>query len=169
MHFNFLQVFFRAGILGDMEELRDERIGKLITWLQSWVRGYKSRKYYSKMQKQRVSLLVVQRNLRKYMVMRSWLWYALWITIKPTLKVSRAEDELADLEAKAEKAEKQFEKENKARLELEALNNTLQEERNGLLMALDSAKGGMSEFMEKQEKLQNQKQELEAQLTVSTL
>ncbi|KAK3868077.1 hypothetical protein Pcinc_026512 [Petrolisthes cinctipes] len=162
------KVFFRAGVLGDMEELRDERIGKLITWLQSWVRGWKSRKYYSKMQKQRVCLMVVQRNIRKYLVMKSWLWYSLWITIRPTLKVSNAEDELADLEAKAEKAEKQFEKENKSRLELEAINATLQEERNGMLMALDSAKGGMSEFMEKQDKLQNQKQELQAQLTEAT-
>ncbi|KAK4289577.1 hypothetical protein Pmani_011730 [Petrolisthes manimaculis] len=162
------KVFFRAGVLGDMEEFRDERIGKLITWLQSWIRGWKSRKYYSKMQKQRVCLLVVQRNIRKYLVMKSWLWYSLWITLRPTLKVSNAADELADLEATAEKAEKQFEKENKSRLELEAINTTLQEERNGMLMALDSAKGGMSEFMEKQDKLQNQKQELEAQLNEST-
>lgn len=150
-----------------MEDLRDDRIGKLITWLQAWIRGYRTRKTYEKLQKQRISLMVVQRNIRKYMKMRSWLWYSLWITLKPRLTVTRVEDELIALEEKAEKAEKEYEKEVKVRKELEATNALLQEERNNLLLALDSAKGGMSDFIDKQNKIQSQKTDLENQLTVS--
>ena len=48
-----LQVFFRAGVLGQMEELRDERLSKIFSWLQSWVRGYFTRREFKKLQKQR--------------------------------------------------------------------------------------------------------------------
>jgi len=47
------QVFFRAGVLGQLEELRDERLAKIITWLQAWIRAYISRKEYKKLQDQR--------------------------------------------------------------------------------------------------------------------
>lgn len=47
------QVFFRAGVLGQMEELRDDRLAKIFSWLQSWIRGYFSRKEYKKLQDQR--------------------------------------------------------------------------------------------------------------------
>ncbi|KAG0710437.1 Myosin heavy chain, muscle [Chionoecetes opilio] len=162
------KVFFRAGVLGEMEDIRDDRIGKLITWLQAWIRGFSKRKVYEKLQKQRMSLLVVQRNIRKYMKMRSWLWYSLWITLKPKLTVTRAEDELNALEEKAEKAEIEYEKEVKIRKQLQGTNALLLEEKNNLLLALDSAKGGMSDFIEKQNKIQAQKTDLENQLTEIT-
>lgn len=36
-----------------MEELRDDRLGKIITWMQAWIRGYLARKEYAKLQEQR--------------------------------------------------------------------------------------------------------------------
>ncbi|XP_042858718.1 myosin heavy chain, muscle-like [Penaeus japonicus] len=158
------KVFFRAGVLGTLEEVRDDRVMKLVSWLQAWIRGYMSRKFYAKMQKQRTALLVMQRNLRKYKIMRSWLWYELWITLKPRLKACRAEEELEKLEVVAVKAEEQYEIEVKAREELEAVNATLLQEKNELLMALESSKGGMSEYLDKQAKLLAQKAELEGQV-----
>lgn len=47
------QVFFRAGVLGQMEELRDDRLSKIVSWLQAYIRGYLSRKDYKKLQEQR--------------------------------------------------------------------------------------------------------------------
>lgn len=89
------QVFFRAGVLGQMEEFRDERLGKIMSWMQSWIRGYLARKEYKKIQEQRLALQVVQRNLRKYMQLRTWPWWKLWQKVKPLLNVSRVEDEMA--------------------------------------------------------------------------
>lgn len=88
-------MFFRAGVLGQMEEFRDERLGKIMSWMQAWARGYLSRKGFKKLQEQRVALKVVQRNLRKYLQLRTWPWYKLWQKIKPLLNVSRIEDEIA--------------------------------------------------------------------------
>lgn len=78
-----------------MEELRDERLSKIMTWMQSWIRGYLSRKDFFKLQEQRLALEVVQRNLRKYLQLRTWPWYKLWTKVKPLLNVTRIEDEIA--------------------------------------------------------------------------
>merc|ERR1719357_2454619 len=96
--------------------------------------------------------------------MSAWLWYAMWIQLKPKLCCTRAEDELIRLEEVAVKAEEEFAKEVKAREELEAKNALLNDERTELLAALDSTKGGMGDFLDKQAKLQAQKAELEGQL-----
>lgn len=88
-------MFFRAGVLGQMEELRDERLGKIVSWMQAYIRGYLSRKDYKKLQEQRLALQIVQRNLRKYLQLRTWPWWKLWQKIKPLLNVTRIEDEMA--------------------------------------------------------------------------
>ncbi|XP_069185675.1 myosin heavy chain, muscle isoform X29 [Procambarus clarkii] len=162
------KVFFRAGVLGALEEIRDDRLAKIISWLQSWIRGYTSRKAYKKLQEQRVALIVVQRNLRKFMLLRNWSWYRLWQKVKPLLNVTRIEDEIRALEEKAAKAEANFEREAKLRKELEAANLALLEEKNNLMVALESTKGNVSEYLDKQAKLQSQKADLEAQLNETT-
>ena len=43
----------------------------------------------------RIALQVVQRNLRKYLQLRTWPWYKLWQKVKPLLNVTRIEDEIA--------------------------------------------------------------------------
>ena len=47
------QVFFKAGTLGQLEELRDDKLAQIITWLQAYIRGYHCRKEYQKLQDQR--------------------------------------------------------------------------------------------------------------------
>ncbi|XP_055686239.1 myosin heavy chain, muscle isoform X17 [Lutzomyia longipalpis] len=158
------RVFFRAGVLGQMEELRDERLSKIMSWLQSWIRGYLARKEYQKMQEQRLALQVVQRNLRKYLQLRTWPWYKLWTKVKPLLNVTRIEDEIAKLEEKAKKAEEAFAKEEKLRKELETLNSKLLAEKTALLDSLSGEKGQLSEFQEKCAKLTAQKNDLDNQL-----
>lgn len=93
--FDTQQVFFRAGVLGQMEEFRDERLSKIVSWMQAYIRGYLSRKDYKKLQEQRLALVVVQRNLRKYLQIRTWPWWKLWQKVKPLLNATRIEDELA--------------------------------------------------------------------------
>ncbi|XP_019882423.1 myosin heavy chain, muscle isoform X23 [Camponotus floridanus] len=158
------KVFFRAGVLGQMEELRDERLGKIVSWMQAYIRGYLSRKDYKKLQEQRLALQVVQRNLRKYLQLRTWPWYKLWQKIKPLLNVTRIEDEMAALEEKAKKAQEAFEKEEKLRKELEELNAKLVTEKTNLLRQLEGEKGSLTDFQEKSLKLAAQKADLESQL-----
>ncbi|XP_033248657.1 myosin heavy chain, muscle isoform X24 [Drosophila miranda] len=158
------KVFFRAGVLGQMEEFRDERLGKIMSWMQAWARGYLSRKGFKKLQEQRVALKVVQRNLRKYLQLRTWPWYKLWQKVKPLLNVSRIEDEIARLEEKAKKAEELHAAEVKVRKELEVLNAKLLAEKTALLDSLSGEKGALQDYQERNSKLQAQKNDLENQL-----
>jgi len=158
------KVFFRAGVLGELEEIRDDRLGKLVAWLQAWIRGRISRAQFKRLQEQRVSLIVVQRNLRKYLRLRNWGWYKLWMKVKPLLNVTRVEDEILKLEERATKAVEDLEKESSLRKTLEGQFNSMTQEKADLLVKLESSKGSAAEYMEKQAKLIAQKADFEGQI-----
>ncbi|CAL4115658.1 unnamed protein product, partial [Meganyctiphanes norvegica] len=158
------KVFFRAGVVGQLEELRDDRLAMIISWFQAWMRGFTSRKQYKKLQEQRLALIVVQRNLKKYMKLRNWNWYILWQKVKPLLNVTRVEDTIKALEDKVEKALEDWKKEEDLRKKYEANTVELLAERNDLVAALENTKGSVSHFLDKEAKLASQKKDLEAQL-----
>ncbi|NEU32883.1 hypothetical protein GN156_19485, partial [bacterium LRH843] len=148
-----------------MEELRDERLGKIIGWMQSYIRGYLSRKEFKKIQEQRLALIVVQRNLRKYLSLRTWPWWKMWTRVKPLLNVVDVDAEMRKLEEKVQKTEEALAKEEKARKEVETLNAKLLQEKTALLKNLEGEKGSLSSIQERAAKLQAQKADLESQLT----
>ena len=49
----FDQVFFKAGLLGVLEEMRDEKLSSLVTMTQALARGYVMRKEFVKMTERR--------------------------------------------------------------------------------------------------------------------
>lgn len=161
------QVFFRAGVLGTMEELRDERLSQIVTWIQGWVRGFIARKEYNRLIKQREALVVVQRNIRKFVKLNTWVWFNLWQKVKPLINQPRLDDIIRKLEERAGKATELLDAELKQCQELETANTTLAEEKNNLITEMESTRGNMSQYIEQQSKLASQKTELEAQLAVS--
>nr|3I5F_A Chain A, Myosin heavy chain isoform A [Doryteuthis pealeii]3I5G_A Chain A, Myosin heavy chain isoform A [Doryteuthis pealeii]3I5H_A Chain A, Myosin heavy chain isoform A [Doryteuthis pealeii]3I5I_A Chain A, Myosin heavy chain isoform A [Doryteuthis pealeii] len=79
------KVFFKAGVLGMLEDMRDERLSKIISMFQAHIRGYLMRKAYKKLQDQRIGLTLIQRNVRKWLVLRNWEWWRLFNKVKPLL------------------------------------------------------------------------------------
>merc|ERR1711874_306428 len=158
------KVFFRAGVLGEVEEIRDDYLGRLVAFLQAQIRGWKSRKAYKKAQTQRVNLIVVQRNLKKYMTIRTWLWFGFWQQLKPRLMVGREAKMPQDLEAAAVEAEKNVVVANEKNVKYGGENEVLMKEKDALLSALEDSKGGASAYLDKEAKLMAQKAEVEAQL-----
>ena len=47
------KVFFRAGVLGLLEDMRDDRLSKIISQFQAYCKGFLMRKQYKKMCEQR--------------------------------------------------------------------------------------------------------------------
>ena len=74
---------------------------------------------------------------------------------------------LQKLEEKAQKAQEAFEKEEKLRKELEALNSKMLAEKTALLDSLSGEKGALQDYQEKCAKLTAQKNDLDNQLRVS--
>lgn len=167
LHSHILQVFFRPGVLGTLEEIRDDRLSRMVAWLQGWIRGFVARKSFKKLEEQRIALEVVQRSIRQFLKMRTWSWFILWQKVKPILSVTRVEDELKALEEKVAVFQADCERESNLRKELEAANEVLIGEKTNLIVALESTKGNVSEYLDKQAKLESQRTDLEAQLSVS--
>lgn len=71
------------------------------------------------------------------------------------------------LEEEVEKMTTAFEREEKLRKELEALNSKLLAEKTHLLQSLEGEKGSLSSIQERAAKLAAQKSDLESQLSVS--
>merc|ERR1712180_558583 len=94
------KVFFRAGILGYMEEVREDRIGMVLSWLQAQARGKASRLVFKKLQDQKLSLYCLQRTIRNYYIGKTWLWWQLWLAIKPNLKCTKFAQYKAEYEEK---------------------------------------------------------------------
>ena len=76
------KVFFRAGVLGRLEDLRDERLAKIITQFQAFLRGFMMRRLYRKLQDQRLAIAVIQRNVRKHLFLRDWKWWKLYTKVR---------------------------------------------------------------------------------------
>merc|ERR1712024_253921 len=104
------KVFFRAGILGFMEEVREDRIGSVLSWLQAQARGKASRLLFKKLQDQKLSLYCLQRTIRNFHIGRTWLWWQLWLAIKPNLKCSKFAQYKAEYEEKIAIAEANIDK-----------------------------------------------------------
>lgn len=160
------KIFFRAGQLGVLEEMREERLSKIITWLQSWVRWYFVKKDFKRLQEQRIALLVIQRNLRKFLTLRNWLWWKLYSKVKPMLSMARVEDEMKELEDKLKKASEELEKESKLRKDLETQNVKLLQEKNDLFLSLEAERSGAGDIEERLQRTITQKADLETQLQV---
>lgn len=119
------KVFFKAGTLGQLEDMRDAALSKIIASLQGQIRGYIMRKEYKKMLEQRLALSVLQRNCRKYLSLRNWPWWKLYTKVKPLLSVARQEDEMKKLEEEFKALKEALEKEEKLRKEMEDNNAKL--------------------------------------------
>ena len=158
------KVFFRAGILGMLEDMRDERLSKIISLFQAHIRGFLIRKNYQKLQDQRVGLTVIQRNIRKWLTLRNWQWWKLYTRVKPLLSIARQEDEMKKVEEELEKTKAELEKVEKVKKQLEEQNVTLLQSKNDLFLQLQAEQDSMSDQEERIQQLVQQKADYESQL-----
>lgn len=113
------KVFFRAGILGELEDMRDERLSKIISQFQAYCKGHLMRVEYQKMTAKRVGVAVIQRNVRKYFALRNWPWWKLYIMVQPLLGIARAEEDMKEKEEELRLAKEQAEQDAKSKAEME--------------------------------------------------
>ncbi|RMZ95131.1 myosin heavy chain isoform A, partial [Brachionus plicatilis] len=158
------KVFFRAGVLGHLEELRDAAISKIICMLQNHIRMYSMKKQYKVMLDQRLALSVLQRNIKAYLSLRNWAWWKLYTKVKPLLSVARQEDEMKAKEEEMIQIKETLEKEEKLRKELEETNLKLLKEKNELYTQLQAERDNSGNSEERIQKLVLQKSDLETQI-----
>jgi myosin heavy chain 6/7 len=143
------KVFFRAGILGLMEETREEKIGSVLSMLQAQARGKASRLTFKKMQDQKLALYCLQRTIRNYRIGKTWLWWTLWLAIKPHLKCTKFAQYKAEYEEKIALAEAHIGSALSDRAKVEAVHNTLLAQKNELVLALQSGGSAVQDIIDK--------------------
>merc|ERR1711988_1936984 len=158
------KVFFRAGILGFMEEVREDRIGAVLSWLQAQARGKASRLVFKKLQDQKLSLYCLQRTIRNYYIGKTWLWWQLWLAIKPNLKCTKFAQYKAEYEEKIAIAEANIDKAIADCNKVKAVYERLSNEKNELVLALQSGGSAVQDIIDKTNRIEAMKNDLQKQL-----
>merc|ERR1719510_2783570 len=138
------KVFFRAGILGYVEEVREDKIGSVLSYLQAGARGKNSRIQYKKLQEQKLAQL--------------------WMAIKPNLKCSQFgkfkkeyEDKIATAEANIDKAIAECDA-------VKKVHERLESEKQELQLALNSGGSMVQDIIDKTNRIEGAKNDLQKQV-----
>ncbi|KAJ8259936.1 hypothetical protein GJAV_G00175180 [Gymnothorax javanicus] len=162
--FGHTKVFFKAGLLGLLEEMRDEKLAVLVTMTQALCRGFLMRREFVKMMERRESIYSIQYNIRSFMNVKHWPWMKLYFKIKPLLKSAEAEKEMANMKEEFTKCKEDLEKALAKKKELEEKMVSLLQEKNDLQLAVAAETESLADAEERCEGLIKAKIQLEAKL-----
>ncbi|XP_046530364.1 myosin-3 isoform X1 [Equus quagga] len=162
--FGHTKVFFKAGLLGTLEEMRDDRLAKLITRTQAVCRGFLMRMEFQKMVQRRESIFCIQYNIRSFMNVKHWPWMKLFFKIKPLLKSAETEKEMATMKEEFQKTKDELAKSEAKRKELEEKLVTLVQEKNDLQLQVQAESENLLDAEERCDQLIKAKFQLEAKI-----
>jgi len=92
------KIFFRTGVLAQLEEERDVRITDLVVKFQAYCRGLLARRNYQKKVQQLNAIRILQRNCAAYLKLRNWQWWRLYTKVKPLLQVTKNDEKVLQKE-----------------------------------------------------------------------
>uniref|UniRef100_A0A2K5Z1L0 Myosin heavy chain 3 n=1 Tax=Mandrillus leucophaeus TaxID=9568 RepID=A0A2K5Z1L0_MANLE len=162
--FGHTKVFFKAGLLGTLEEMRDDRLARLITRTQAVCRGFLMRVEFQKMVQRRESIFCIQYNIRSFMNVKHWPWMKLFFKIKPLLKSAETEKEMATMKEEFQKTKDELAKSEAKRKELEEKLVTLVQEKNDLQLQVQAESENLLDAEERCDQLIKAKFQLEAKI-----
>ncbi|KAI1617669.1 myosin heavy chain [Exophiala viscosa] len=139
------KVFFRAGVLADLEEQRDGLIREIMSKFQSVARGFMQRRVAFKQLYRAEATRVIQRNLNVYLDLQSNPWWRLFVRMKPLLGATRTNNEVKRRDERIEQLNDKMKQEanerhrlederRRAELDAQRIQQTLESER---ALALD--------------------------------
>ncbi|NXJ65046.1 MYH4 protein, partial [Rostratula benghalensis] len=158
------KVFFKAGLLGVLEEMRDDCLGQLITQTQALCRGYLRRLELKRMLDRRESIVCIQYNVRAFMNVKHWPWMKLYFKIKPLLKSVETEKEMAVIKEEFERTAEELAKSETRRKELEEKMVTLVQEKKDLQLQVQTENENLADAEERCDQLIKAKFHLEARI-----
>lgn len=158
------KVFFRAGTVGILEELRDNKIKGIVVNIQGIARGYVGRKLFKNEVTKRKLIPVLQRNFRKFLFFRDWQWYFLINHTKRFIGQRNVEEEIAALEAEAAISCAEFDKEMALKEKFEKNNKALDAEKAAMLDEISQSQGDLGSYQQDLAKVSTQRSELESAL-----
>ncbi|XP_022622528.1 myosin-7B-like [Seriola dumerili] len=162
--FGHTKVFFKAGLLGQLEDMRDSRLSQILTTVQAMCRGKLMRMERQKMMLRRDAVMVIQFNLRAFFSVRTWPWMMLFYKLRPLLRSAQVEKELAALKEDFAKLKEAFDRSEVKRREAEEKQVVLVQEKNDLALQLQAEQDNLADAEDRCNQLIQSKISLESKL-----
>lgn len=155
------KIFFRAGVLAQLEEERDIKISDLLINFQAHCRGFLARKNYQRRLQQLNAIRIIQRNCSAYLKLRNWPWWRLYTKVKPLLEFTNHDEQLLQKENELKHIREQKEKLEQDIVDLEKKLVVVGEEKTAIAEQLQAETELCAEAEEARVRLSQRKQELE--------
>ncbi|KAM9855622.1 myosin-7-like [Aulostomus maculatus] len=162
--FGHSKVFFKAGLLGLLEDMRDARLSLILTIVQAMCRGKLMRMERDKIMQQRDAVMVIQFNLRAFFSVRTWPWMMLFYKLRPLLRSAQVEKELAALKEDFAKLKEALDRSEMKRCEVEERQVVLVQEKNDLALQLQAEQDNLTDAEDRCNQLIQSKISLESKL-----
>ncbi|XP_076839890.1 myosin-7 isoform X2 [Brachyhypopomus gauderio] len=162
--FGHTKVFFKAGLLGLLEDMRDEQLAKTITLLQAFCRGKLMKMERKRLMREKEAIMVIQWNIRSFYAVKNWPWMCLFFKMKPLLKSAATEKEFAALKEEFQKLKETLERSESKRKALEEKHVCLMQENNDLFLQLQAEQDNLTDAEDRCNLLIKTKIQMEAKL-----
>jgi myosin protein heavy chain len=139
------KVFFKAGVLAELEERRDAHLYNIFARFQSMARRYTAHRKMRKFLNRANAVRTIQRNARAYNELREWPWWQLFNQVKPLLGASREDEEIQRRQKELAAAKERAEIEQAAKEEIEKQRQALEAEKQRLADNLDTMASALQE------------------------
>ncbi|KAI9457605.1 myosin II heavy chain [Lactarius psammicola] len=123
------KIFFKAGVLAELEERRDATLYDIFSRLQARARMFSARRQMKKILNRAVAIRTIQKNARIYTELREWPWWQLYTKVRPLLAATRNDAELHKKEAELLLIKERAERDAKEKEALENLKMSLEAEK----------------------------------------
>jgi len=161
VRFGLTKIFFRTGELAKIEERREKKIAELMVSIQAACRGWLCRNLYRKLTQQTTAAKILQRNLRAYLDLKSWMWLKAFIKVRPLLKRRNLEDELSEKEKAVKELSDKIKAEHDARKSAESQLETLKRDFENIRSQLEAEKEALDDLALQKQRIEAQKTDLE--------
>ncbi|CAJ0577938.1 unnamed protein product, partial [Mesorhabditis spiculigera] len=158
------KVFFKAGILAALEDVRDLKMNTIFTGFQAAIRQYLGATDKKRRTEQRTGLLIIQRNVKSWCGLRTWEWFKLYGKVKPMIYASKFDEQIEALEAQMKELQGSIDKESQARQGFETQNAAIIAEKEAMLTQLEQAKSDLSQNEQKLAQLESAQSDASRQL-----
>jgi myosin protein heavy chain len=162
------KVFFRAGVLAELEEQRDSLIRDIMSRFQSLARGFTQRRIANKRLYRTEATRVIQRNLNVYLDLQANPWWRLFVRMRPLLGATRIAGEVKKRDEKIEKLQAKMEQDLMERQKIEEDRRRAEGEMHRIQQTLESERSLALDKEEIFKRLQNRENELSDKLAEAT-
>ncbi|GAM85619.1 hypothetical protein ANO11243_036260 [Dothideomycetidae sp. 11243] len=158
------KVFFRAGVLAELEEQRDALIQEIISRFQSIAKGHIQRKIAHKRLYRAEATRIIQRNFQAYAQMQGNPWWTLFTRMRPLLGATRQATEVKKREEEIKKLQMLVQEEEISRQRVEEERRRAENDIQRIQQTLESERALALDKEEIFKRLQSRENELTEKL-----